>query len=85
MEIDWTLLILVVVGVLFVLGLVLALRTSAGKKRLGEGALALAESLLRYAVAWLENSLPKVEGTAMQTRNVDRARRALSILQEYDG
>lgn len=82
MEIDWTLLILLVVGVLFVLGLVLALGTNAGKRRLGEGALALAESLLRYAIVWLENSLPKVEGVAMQTSNADRARRALSILQE---
>lgn len=82
MEIDWTLLILLVVGILFVLGLVLALGTSAGKKRLGEGALALAESLLRYAIAWLEDALPKVDGAVMQTSKVDRARRALSVLQE---
>lgn len=83
MEIDWTLFILLTVGVLFVLGLVLALGTNAGKKRLGEGALALAESLLRYAIKWLEDSLPKQEGVAgMQTRSANRAQRALNILQE---
>lgn len=82
MEIDWTLLILLAVGALFVLGLVLALGTSAGKKRLGESALALAEALLRYAIGWLESSLPKTEGAVVDAPpNLIRACQALDVLQ----
>ena len=56
--IDWTLLLLVVIGVLFVLGLVIALQTAGGRRRLGEAALALAERLIAYAIGWLERNQP---------------------------
>lgn len=75
MQIDWSLLLLIVIGALFVLGLVLALQTAAGRKRLGEAALALAERLLAYAVRWLERSLPDqgIAGVAPVSHDIDRA------------
>lgn len=54
MEIDWTLLILLVVAALGVLGLVLALQTAGGRRRLADAAMALAEALLSYAIRWLQ-------------------------------
>ena len=54
--IDWTLLLLVVIAALFILGLVLALQTAGGRRRLGEAALALAERLIVYAIGWLERN-----------------------------
>lgn len=81
--IDWTLLLLVVIGILFVLGLVLALQTAAGRKRLGEAALALAERLLAYAVRWLERSLPDqgIAGVAPISHDIDRAAAALRAIR----
>lgn len=54
MQIDWTLLLLLVVAALGVLGLVLALQTSGGRKRLADAAMSLAEALLSYAIRWLQ-------------------------------
>ena len=69
--IDWTLLLLVVIGILFVLGLVLALQTAAGRKRLGEAALALAERLIAYAIGWLERNQPGGVDPAIFAGGVD--------------
>lgn len=55
MQIDWTLLLLLVVAALGVLGLVLALQTATGRKRLADAAMSLAEALLSYAIAWLQH------------------------------
>ena len=60
MEIDWTLLLLLVIGALFVLGLVLALQTAAGRRRLADAGLRLAEALIALAVRWLERNVPAV-------------------------
>lgn len=54
MEIDWTLLLLLVIAALGVLGLVIALQTTGGRKRLADAAMSLAEALLSYAIKWLE-------------------------------
>ncbi len=60
MEIDWTLLLLLVIGALFVLGLVLALQTAGGRRRLADAGLRLAEALIALAVRWLERNVPAV-------------------------
>ena len=83
--IDWTLLLLVVIGVLFVLGLVIALQTAGGRRRLGEAALALAERLIAYAIGWLERNqgggvdVPAVAAEGDQ--RIADARAALMILR----
>lgn len=79
-EIDWTLLLLIVIAALFALGLVLALRTAAGRKRLGDAALLLAERLIAYAIRWLERDEPDVPSAVADDR-LSRARRALGALQ----
>lgn len=78
MEINWTLLLLIAVIALGLLGLVIALQTTGGRKRLADAALRLAESLLAYAIRWLE-SLPPAEinvpgVTMLHTENQDLAR-----------
>lgn len=52
-QIDWTLLLLLVVAALGVFGLVLALQTASGRRRLADAAMSLAEALLSYAIRWL--------------------------------
>jgi len=83
MNIDWTLLLLLVIAALGVLGLVLALQTNGGKKRLAEGGLKLAEALIALAVKWLEQVLPDVSVPAATatTNGLDRARAAQAALK----
>lgn len=93
MQIDWTLLLLLVVAALGVLGLVLALQTAGGRRRLADAAMALAEALLHYAVEWLERDLPAHAVIGAKTTceicgeeqifytQTDRARAALGALR----
>jgi len=83
MNIDWTLLLLLVIAALGVLGLVIALQTNGGKKRLAEGGLKLAEALIALAVKWLEQVLPDVNvpTAAATTNDLDRARAAQAVLK----
>lgn len=84
MAIDWTLLLLIVVGVLAAIGLILALQTKTGRGRLANAALALAEKLIDYAIRWLEGrgtgNVDVPAGVTMDDRVV-RAKTALAILQ----
>jgi hypothetical protein len=77
-EIDWTLLLLIAVVALGLLGLVIALKTTGGRRRLADAALKLAESLLAYAIRWLESigpDVPDVPGVTMvQVDDHDLAR-----------
>lgn len=85
MNIDWTLLLLLVIAALGVLGLVIALQTAGGRKRLANGALRLAESLIAYAIRWLESlgtsapDMPGVMGAA--SHDLTRARAAQACLR----
>lgn len=81
MQIDWTLLLLLVVAALGVLGLVIALQTTGGRKRLADAAMALAEALLRYAISWLEHDLP---AQGLQA-TPDHAKVALAALRARRG
>lgn len=87
MNIDWTLLLLLVIAALGVLGLVIALQTNSGKKRLADAALRLAESLITYAIRWLEGlgtGAADVLGVAMieaESHDLDRARAAQACLR----
>lgn len=87
MNIDWTLLLLLVIAALGVLGLVIALQTNSGKKRLADAALRLAESLITYAIRWLEGlgtSAADVPGVTMAEaglHDLDRARAAKACLR----
>lgn len=93
MQIDWTLLLLLTVAVLFIGGLILALQTSAGRKRMGEAALALAERLIAYAIGWLEKNQTggdavDVPAAAAESERVDtlaKARVALTALETRRG
>lgn len=80
MEIDWTLLLLIVIAVIAVIGLILALQTRSGRGRLADAALRLAESLIAYAIRWLERGEPDVP-SAVTDERVRRAQQALSALQ----
>lgn len=84
MEIDWSLLLLIVIAALFVLGLVLALQTASGRKRLGEAALALAEKLIQYAIGWLERNQGGADVPAAAV-TPDHARIALAALRARHG
>ena len=83
-QIDTGLLLLVVVAVIAVIGLIIALQTTGGRKRLADAALRLAESLIAYAVRWLERNLPSgIEvvdvhhfDTAGETKRVDTLAKA---------
>lgn len=83
MTIDWTLLLLVVIGSLAVIGLILALQTNAGRKRLGDAALSLAERLLAYAIGWLDqrSAGANVLTAAPDDQRLADARAALAILR----
>ena len=85
MTIDWTLLLLVVIGSLAVIGLILALQTNAGRKRLGDAALSLAERLLAYAIGWLDQRSAgtgvNVPTAAPDDQRLADARAALMILR----
>lgn len=85
MSIDWTLLLLLTVAVLFIGGLVLALQTTTGRKRMGEAALALAERLIAYAIGWLERNQPGgvdvPAAAAAGDQRIADARAALMILR----
>lgn len=84
---DINLLVIVVIGVVFVLGLILALQTAAGRKGLSGVALRLAEALLAYAIRWLESlgtSAPDVPGVTMiesESHDLARARAAQACLR----
>ena len=82
-QIDTGLLLLVVVAVIAVIGIILALQTNSGKKRLAESGLKLAEALIALAVKWLEQVLPGVDvPTAVATANdLDRAKAAQAALR----
>jgi hypothetical protein len=87
-EIDWTLLLLLVVAALGVLGLVIALQTAGGRKRLADAALRLAESLIARAIAWLEQDIPGGPDVpavaAAEPTQTRRARIALDALRKAD-
>lgn len=86
MEINWTLLLLIAVVALGLLGLVIALQTAGGRKRLADAALRLAESLLAYAIRWLEAQSPDVPDVpdvtmlATESHDLARARAAQACL-----
>lgn len=84
-QIDTGLLLLVVVAVIAVIGLIIALQTTGGRKRLADAALRLAESLIAYAIGWLERNqgginIPSATVAATDQRIAD-ARAALMILR----
>lgn len=87
-QIDMGLLILVVVAIIAVIGTILALQTNGGRKRFADAALRLAESLIAYAIKWMEGrgtgtvDVPAgvPAGVAMNDRVV-RAKTALAILR----
>ena len=56
-QIDVGLLLLVVVGIVAGAGLILALQTAGGRKRLADAGLRLAEALIALAVRWLERNV----------------------------
>lgn len=86
MEINWTLLLLIAIVALGLLGLVIALQTAGGRKRLADAALRLAESLLAYAIRWLESlppdvpDVPDVTMLATESHDLARARAAHACL-----
>jgi len=87
MQVDWTLLLLLVIAALGVLGLVIALQTTGGRRRLADAAMRLAETLLAYAIRWLESigpDVPNVPGVTMvevESHDLARARAAQACLQ----
>lgn len=85
MEINWTLLLLIAVVALGLLGLIIALQSTGGRKRLADAALRLAESLIAYAIGWLErNQAGGVDVPAAMADSDQRiadARAALMILR----
>lgn len=84
-QIDMGLLLLVVVAVIAVIGLIIALQSTGGRKRLADAALRLAESLIAYAIGWLErNHTGGVDVPAAMADSDQRiadARAALMILR----
>lgn len=84
-QIDMGLLLLVVVAVIAVIGLIIALQSTGGRKRLADAALRLAESLIAYAIGWLErNQAGGVDVPAVMADSDQRiadARAALMILR----
>ena len=84
MAIDWTLLLLVVVAIIAVIGLIIALQTTGGRKRLADAALRLAESLIAYAIGWLDRNQGGMDVPAVAAAGDQRvadARAALVILR----
>lgn len=86
-QIDMGLLLLVVVAIIAVIGLILALQTVGGRRRLADAALRLAESLLAYAISWLESigpDVPDVPGVTLievESHDLARARAAQACLR----
>lgn len=80
---DINLLVIVVIGVVFVIGVILALQTAAGRKGLSSVALRLAEALIDYAVRWLSHALPEqsIAGVGPVSNDLDRATAALRELR----
>ena len=70
-QIDTGLLLLVVVAVIAVIGLIIALQSTGGRKRLADAALRLAESLIAYAIGWLERNQPGGVDPAIFAGGVD--------------
>lgn len=85
MEINWTLLLLIAVVALGLLGLIIALQSTSGRKRLADAALKLAESLIAYAIRWLERNqaggLDVPAAAAATDQRIADARAALMILR----
>lgn len=77
---DLSLLLLVVIGAVFVIGIILLLQTAKGRQGLAGAALRLAEALIAYAVRWLERNLPgdvpDVPTVAGDTKRVDTLAKA---------
>ncbi len=63
MAIDVSLLLLVVIAAVAGIGLILALQTAGGRRRLADGGLRLAEALIALAVRWLERNVPAAGGS----------------------
>lgn len=84
-QIDMGLLLLVVVAVIAVIGLIIALQSTGGRKRLADAALRLAESLIAYAIGWLERNQPGgvdvPTAAAAGDQRIADARAALMILR----
>lgn len=83
-QIDMGLLLLVVVAVIAVIGLIIALQTTGGRKRLADAALRLAESLIAYAIGWLDRNQAggvDVPTAAPGNQRISNARAALSALR----
>ena len=70
-QIDTGLLLWVVVAVIAVIGLIIALQSTGGRKRLADAALRLAESLIAYAIGWLERNQPGGVDPAIFAGGVD--------------
>lgn len=82
MSIDWSLLLLIVIGAVFVIGLILLLQSTRGRAGLAEAALRLAEALIAYAVRWLEGRGNTEQGATIAP---DHARIALAALRARHG
>lgn len=82
MDLDWSLLLLVVIGVVFVIGLIILLQSARGRTGLANAALRLAEALIAYAVRWLEGRGGAGQGAADVP---DHARIALAALRARHG
>lgn len=84
-QIDMGLLLLVVVAVIAVIGLIIALQSTGGRKRLADAALRLAESLIAYAIGWLERNqgggVDVPAAMADRDQRIADARAALMILR----
>lgn len=83
MDMDWSLLLLVVIGVVFVIGLIILLQSARGRTGLANAALRLAEALIAYAIRWLEGRGTDEQGT--QAATPDHARIALAALRARHG
>lgn len=82
MNIDWSLLLLIVIGIVFVIGLIILLQSARGRAGLANAALRLAEALIAYAVRWLEGRSGTEQGAANAP---DHARIALAALRARHG
>jgi hypothetical protein len=85
-QIDMGLLLLIAVIAVAVIGLILALQTNGGRKRLADAALRLAESLIARAIVWLEANIPggpDVPAAMATGGQIDQARQALAALHAW--
>jgi hypothetical protein len=81
------LLLLIAVIAVAVIGLILALQTNGGRKRLADAALRLAESLIARAIVWLEANIPGGPDVpaSMVTEEPTQTRRARIALDALRG